>query len=86
MSIQGYIAAFFFRIKVATNFIRVKVGPRRGIFEYRVEFDPPTEAYDLRKKSIRQCTWLKEKPYTFDGQTIYLSEALSTEVSALDLT
>ena len=67
---------------MATNFIRVKLGSQRGMFEYRVEFDPPVEAMDVRKKALRKCSWIEEKPFVFDGQTLDLSEALESDESS----
>lgn len=55
------------------------------MFEYRVEFDPPTEVFNLKRRALRQCTLLQTTPYNFDGQTLYVPTVLSLQVSNISV-
>lgn len=59
-------------VPASANYIRLKLEPGRGVFEYEVRFDPMVDAKSARYKMLSQVIVQYSKSKTFDGHKLYL--------------
>lgn len=68
-----------FRTSLSSNYIKIKVEENKGIYEYRVEFDPPVDAKSARFFLVNQHRELFPVK-TFDGTLLYVPTMLPQNV------
>lgn len=70
---------YLFRTTLSSNYIKIELEENKGIYEYRVDFDPPVDAKNARFFLINQH---REKlpVRTFDGTLLYMPTLLPQNV------
>lgn len=66
-----------------SNYIRLKVEPEKGVYEYEVRFEPAVHASQVRFKLLNEHRDFIGKTKTFDGITLYLPIQLPEKVNKL---
>lgn len=69
-----------------TNFIRLEVEEKKGIFEYEVRFEPQAHSNQLRYALLRQLAPVIGQTRTFDGVKLCLPFQLPDPVTQLKTT
>lgn len=57
---------------MTTNYIRLKMEPGTGVYEYHVKFEPNIEVRNLRTRLLNQHKSIIGRTTTFDGTTLYI--------------
>lgn len=70
-------------VSVITNYIRLKMEPETGVYEYLVKFQPNVEAKSLRSRLLNQHKSIIGQTTTFDGTTLYLPFKLKDQKTFL---
>ncbi|KAL1122035.1 hypothetical protein AAG570_003441 [Ranatra chinensis] len=60
------------KITVACNYIRLKLEPEKGVFEYEVTYEPPIESRSICFSLLNEHKDTIGATKTFDGRTLYL--------------
>lgn len=68
---------------VTTNYIRLKMEPGTGVYEYHVKFEPNVDTKNLRNRLLNQHKSIIGKTSTFDGTTLYLPFRLTDQKTRL---
>jgi len=70
---------FFYRAQLSSNYIRIKLEEDKGIYEYRVDFNPPVDAKSARFFLVNEHRDLFPVK-TFDGTLLYIPKMLPQNV------
>lgn len=68
-----------FRSQLSSNYIKIITEENKGIYEYRVDFDPPIDAKSARF-FLLNCHRDKLPVKTFDGTLLYIPTKLPENV------
>jgi len=70
---------FFYRAQLSSNYIRIKLEEDKGLYEYRVDFNPPIDAKFARFFLMNQHKDLFPVKI-FDGTLLYVPKKLPQNV------
>lgn len=70
-------------MSILTNYIRMKVDPERGVFEYEVRFNPQIHSSQLRYQLLNQHREIIGPTRTFDGAILFLPFKLPDPITKL---
>lgn len=70
-------------ITILTNYIRMKIDPDRGVFEYEVRFNPQVHWNNLRYNLLNQHREIIGRTKTFDGTILFLPIKLDQPITKL---
>lgn len=68
-----------FRTQLSSNYIKIELEANKGIYEYRVDFDPPIDARAARF-FLLNCHRDLFPVKTFDGTLLYIPTMLPQNV------
>lgn len=68
------------RIPVTANYVRLRVEPGKGVYEYEVRFEPELDSRSMQNKLLNEHRKELGETKTFDGVTLYLPVQLQQEV------
>lgn len=73
-----------FRTQLSSNYIKIELEANKGIYEYRVDYNPPIDVKSARFSLLNQHRDVFPVK-TFDGTLLYLPTMLPNKVIVLTI-
>lgn len=69
------------QIPATANYVRLKLEPGKGVYEYEVRFEPQVDSRGIRNRLLNEYRDKLGETKTFDGTTLYLPIQLQEEIT-----